>query len=361
MAFRCPCGERLAVETRYAGTVVMCPTCRAHVQAPQSGARGSLGGGRAAYRQRLAQQARANFARRTRLAGIILGALMLATMVIPAPEGSRTRMVCQWRSVATTGGVLVLVLGTWVAGAGAIVAALLPAGLKRSTVFLCVAAVAMVMPLAALLVASGGAGSGKDLAGMFRPMKSLRVLAVIGATVSIFGLLAVGHARLQIGGGVRLRACQGAMAVILLSVFGPLTVQVIAQAAKLARASGEMMAVFGFETRLWVWTVTIFLTCVSLLAAGLAAGANACRRRMSRGLSTTSLLLIYIPLGMAAALAMGIPLRAAGVEGLAIGALACFLILPRLALASLAAATLIVACVRAGRTTGRDQGLEVLN
>ncbi len=364
--FTCPCGERLVVEAQHAGTAVICPTCQGQTTAPHAepgGAdwsRRSAGTGMATYKQRLTQQARADFAGRTRLAAIVLGLLMLATMAIPvADAGGRTRMPCQWRAVGTTPGVLALVVGTWAAGAAALVAAMLPAGLPRSTALLCAAGMAVAGPLAAALIAPDGLAALRDLSAEIRRMKALSILAGVGATVSIFGLLAVGHARLHITGGTALRICQGLFAVILVAVCAPLTVNAFSEVRHLATASGKTIAVFGFQVLSWVWVISVFLNCISLLVAGLTSGANACRRKISRGMAATSLLLIYIPVCTAASLSLGIPLRAGGLEGLAIGSLACLLVGPRFLLASLAAATFIIARARARLESPTIQILEV--
>ena len=363
ISFRCPCGERLTVESKHAGTVVMCPTCQGRVTASAGSSAvdwsaRSRRGGQSSYRRRVALQARFDFGRHTRIAGIALGVLMLATMVIPMPRAGMTmQMLCKMRGVVgSTPGMLLLVLGTWVAGGGAIAAAMLPAGLKRSVALLVVAGLAVGLPIVALLSAPNEVTALREFVSQFRKIKSLYAL---GAGVSIFALLAVGHARLQVGGGPAVRICQGIFAAVMVTVFGILTVKAFGQASHAARASQDA-AIIGFKVQIWVWIISILLSCISLLVAGLAALANACLPKMSRGLAATSLLLIYIPLGMVVVLAIGIPWRAGGVEGLAAGSLVCFLVLPRFLLGSLAGAALVAACVRARLDRVEDQGLEVL-
>ena len=134
---------------------------------------------------------------------------------------------------------------------------------------------------------------------------------------------------------------------ILVAVFAPLTVKAFSHADMLAKSMDKTMASFAIHIPPWLLVASVFLNCVSLLIAGLTSGINACLSRTSKGLVTTSILLIYILLGMAAAMTVGIPWRAAGVKGLAVGSQWCFLVLPRFVLASLAVAAFVVACVRA--------------
>lgn len=362
ISFRCPCGERLTVAAKHAGTVVMCPTCQGRVTASAGGWSDRSSGGRLSYKRRVALQARFDFARHTRMAGIALGVLMLATMVIPLPaDGGQMQMPYQWRAIRTTPGMLVLVLGTWSAGALAIVAAMLPPGLKRSVAFLVAASMALGMPIAAMLAAPNGVKLLGELVSQFRKLGNLQAL---GAWVSILALLSLGHARLQIGGGPAVRICQGVFAAVLVVVFGLLTIKAFDQAQAAAKASPAvaivMISGLSITIQPWIWIAATLLGCVSLLVGGLAALANACRAKMSRGLAATSLLLIYVPLGMAVVLAIGIPFRAIGGNGLAVGSLACFLVLPRFLLGSLAGATLIAACVRA-RLDRSEHRLEIVN